>query len=418
MITFTSLHRLLGQLPGPVTDEMVDLAVTEGLAETTDLDWKSRLPEIKNLSQQDFPKDVAAMANSGGGLIVFGIEESDKKATKRVDAGVLTEQHERALRGVAVSAISPPVMGLDIQRVGEEGARVVVVVIPPTVDGPHLIYRENYFGAPIRNDADTVWMKERQIEAMYRARFDERRHADEALVSMYEEALHGRDIQEYAWLVAVAHPRLPAVGQARPTQEQARTSFEEGASFGRLNRLDGGHAHPLANVPLHNLRAGLRRWKAVNVRGFSGSNGWRNTEAALHHDGSVSLATAIGGHPVGWDSFDPGGTVRTKSIEIALTDFMGLVRAASKKMGSSEYDIRIGIESDNGADLTIEATDAWGMQLDAPLQIPSFTPVTVTIQADVSREDYREQLRSLAEDCINQCGALHLTILRIDDHSE
>ena len=128
MITFTSLHRLLGQMPGPVTDEMVDLAVSDGLAETTDLDWKSRLPDIKGLSQQDFPKDVAAMANSGGGVIVFGIEEKDKKATGRVDVGGLTEQHERALRSVAVSAISPSVMGLDIQRVGVEGTQIVVVV--------------------------------------------------------------------------------------------------------------------------------------------------------------------------------------------------------------------------------------------------------------------------------------------------
>lgn len=417
MITFTSLHRLLGQMPGPVTDEMVDLAVTEGLAETTDLDWKSKLPDIKGLSQHDFPKDVAAMANSGGGVIVFGIEEKDKKATGRVDIGVLTEQHERALRSVAVSAISPPIMGLDIQRVGDEGDQVVVVAIPPTIDGPHLIYKENYFGAPIRNDADTVWMKERQIETMYRARFEEQRHATESLDNVYEEALQGRDTQKHAWFVAVALPRFPAMRTARPTQEEARASFEEGASFGRLNGLDGGHPHPLANVPFHTLRAGLRRWKAVNVRGFSGGNAWRETEAALHHDGSVSLATAIGGYPVGWESFDPGGTIRTKSIEIALTDFMGLVRAASKQTGSSEYEIRIGIESESGAGLVIKTTDAWGMQLDAPFEIPRFTPVTATIQADASREDYREQLRGLAEDCINQCGALHLTIIREDDHS-
>jgi len=53
--------------------------------------------------------------------------------------------------------------------------------VPAGADGPHLIYYTNeYFGAPIRDNADTVWMKERQTEAMYRARFDERRHAAEA----------------------------------------------------------------------------------------------------------------------------------------------------------------------------------------------------------------------------------------------
>jgi hypothetical protein len=44
----------------------------------------------------------------------------------------------------------------------------MVVVVPASTEGPHLIYRDDLFGAPIRNDADTEWMKERQIDAMYR----------------------------------------------------------------------------------------------------------------------------------------------------------------------------------------------------------------------------------------------------------
>lgn len=41
----------------------------------SDLDWKSELPSAKGLPQTDFPKDVAAMASSGG-VIVFGVRES------------------------------------------------------------------------------------------------------------------------------------------------------------------------------------------------------------------------------------------------------------------------------------------------------------------------------------------------------
>ena len=70
---FTALHRALGVAPGPLTDELLDAAVSSGVMETTDLDWKSELPPAKGLPQTDFPKDVAAMANSGGGVIVFGV---------------------------------------------------------------------------------------------------------------------------------------------------------------------------------------------------------------------------------------------------------------------------------------------------------------------------------------------------------
>jgi hypothetical protein len=65
----------LGRDPGPLTDEMIDEAVAQGIAETDDLDWKTRLPPTRGLNESDFPKDIAAMANSGGGVIVYGITE-------------------------------------------------------------------------------------------------------------------------------------------------------------------------------------------------------------------------------------------------------------------------------------------------------------------------------------------------------
>lgn len=66
-MTFTALHRHLGDPPGPLTDAMVDRAIGQGLRETDDLDWKSELPPLGAIPSSDFPKDVAAMANSGGG---------------------------------------------------------------------------------------------------------------------------------------------------------------------------------------------------------------------------------------------------------------------------------------------------------------------------------------------------------------
>ena len=161
---FTALHRALGRGPGPLTDELLDSAVAAGATESDDLDWKSELPPQKGLPQTDFPKDVAAMANSGGGLIVFGVHESQKAATGRTDVGDFDEGYERSLRSAAITEITPPVFGLNVFRLGStEGEHAVIVEVPASVDGPHLIHRGDYFGAPVRNDADTVWMKERQI---------------------------------------------------------------------------------------------------------------------------------------------------------------------------------------------------------------------------------------------------------------
>jgi hypothetical protein len=82
------------------------------------------------------------------------------------------------------------VFGLNVHRLEADGKRAIAVEVPASIGGPHLIYRNDYFGAPIRNDSDTVWMKERQIEAMYRARFEERRHASEALDALFSAEAH------------------------------------------------------------------------------------------------------------------------------------------------------------------------------------------------------------------------------------
>lgn len=192
-MSFTALHRALGIEPSLITDDLLDAAVAEGVSEAHDLDWKATLPDAKGLPQKDVVKDIAAMANSGGGIIVFGVKETQKAAAERVDAGECDEGFERSLRSAAVTAISPPVFGLNIYRLERHGKRAIVLEVPASVDGPHLIYKGEFFAAPLRNDADTVWMRERQVEAMYRARFEQRRHAAEALDTLYSEACAGRD---------------------------------------------------------------------------------------------------------------------------------------------------------------------------------------------------------------------------------
>ena len=130
-MVFTAIHRALGVAPGPLTNDLLDAAVTAGVAETDDLDWKSALPPASGVPNTDFPKDVAAMANSCGGLIVFGVDEEQKAATDRVDVGEVSETYERTLRSAAITAISPPVFGLGIDTVtSPEGKRAVIVQVP------------------------------------------------------------------------------------------------------------------------------------------------------------------------------------------------------------------------------------------------------------------------------------------------
>lgn len=414
-MTFTPLHRILGLPPSPLTDEIIDQAVAAAVMETDDLDWKSELPPAKGLKEGDYPKDVAAMANNGGGMIVYGVEEDQKAATGRKDTGELKEGHERALRSIAITAITPPVFGLEIRQLGEK-TRAVAVMVPASVDGPHLVYRNEYFGAPIRNDADTVWMKERQIEAMYRARFDEQRRSNEAIESLYAEAAAGRDTAKRAWLIAVAHPRIPGT-LVRPTAEQSRKIFEQaGVTTFSYSHRNG--FRPFESVDLLNQRPGLRRWVAPNTA-TSDSSRWREAWAAVHHDGSVTVIAAVGGHRKSSDGYFEGGEVEARAVEGAVADFTALVRTTAAALHHGEYDCRVGIEWTGQKPLTLLTVDNTGYTYDGvSTPLSAYTPVGVTIDAGSSDAEFHQQVYRLAEDCVNQGGITYLHVITKPEQAE
>lgn len=413
-MTFTALHRVLGRAPGPLTNEMLDAAVAAGVMETDDLDWKSELPPTKGASSTDFPKDVAAMANSGGGMIVYGVLESQKAATGRVGVGELTEVHERALRSAAITAISPPVFGLDVQMLGGDKCAAVALIVPASVDGPHLIYRGEYFGAPIRNDADTVWMKERQIEAMYRARLDERRRAVETLDRLYAEEVANRTENECAWLVAVAHPRLPVTG-LQLTRDDARRIVSTGMKQA-LVYCGRGTRHPVENVEAHNPRAGLRRWVA-SFHPERADSGWQEARLSIHRDGSVSWACAVGGVPVSSTENLRGSQVLATRVEAAIADLMGAVRAIADWTGAREYDLRVGIDWPRDTPLEFLGTDPLGYPMGTgAAALRHYSPVEVTVDARADAVAFHQSVHDLALDCVNQGGVIQLRQIEPPDH--
>ncbi|WP_459982142.1 AlbA family DNA-binding domain-containing protein [Nocardioides sp. AN3] len=404
---FTPLHQALGLPAGPITDELLDVAVREGLAETDGIDWKRQTPEVKGLPQSDFPKDVAAMANSGGGVIVFGIDEDQKLAIGRLDIGELNEeQYERALRSAAVTGIHPPIFGLQVSFVGEPGRRALVVVVPASEDGPHLIYRNEYFGAPVRNDADTVWMRERQIEQMYRARFEARRQLTEDLNVLYDETTSGKPIHERAWFIAVAHPRIPVQARERMDREEARTIYNH------AYRLAPGYAstrvhHPIQMIDYQNPRPGLRRWVARDAAETDASR-WKSAWATVHFDGALTIAAAIGAGR-NRDGFDEAYRIDSARCESTIADFMALLRATGNALGVGEYEVKVGIEWSGEQDLIIQTVDELNFVWEhGSIPLPRFVPVVSTVRNDVDHATFITQCRELALDVVNQGGVQDL----------
>ncbi|MDQ2874540.1 MAG: hypothetical protein M3Y33_06945 [Actinomycetota bacterium] len=110
--------------------------------------------------------------------------------------------------------------------------------------------------------------------------------------------------------------------------------------------------HPLESVDLRNPRPGLRRWVAVNT-GTGEHSAWKESWAGIHYDGSVTLATAVGGHRKGGAEYPEGWLVRSSAIECAIADVMALVRATAEATDNGEYEVRVGIDWTGEQPLTI-----------------------------------------------------------------
>jgi hypothetical protein len=207
----------------------------------------------------------------------------------------------------------------------------------------------------------------------------------------------------------VAHPRIPGA-LTRLTRDEAREVFKA-ARTTTLSFSKNTGVHPLENVEHVNPRPGLRRWVAPNTATGDRSI-WKEAWASVHHDGSVSLAAAVGGHRMSVDGYFEGWQVEGRGIESAVADFMALVHANAQALHQDEYDVRVGVEWAGEQPLSILTIDGSGFTYDGvstPLR--AFTSIRSTLRASASAADFHRQVYELAEDCVNQGGLAHLHVI-------
>ncbi len=412
-LRFTAIHRALGVEPCPLDWALVEQAVAAGVAEQTDLDWKRERYDTKPNWHEEFAKDVAAMANSGGGLIVLGVNEdrATSAATSFAETVELTDSDEQMFRSTIYSRISPPVAGVTFSRLANDNHAVLVIGVPPSADAPHLIERQTLFCAPFRDGTRTEWMRERQLAAAYRARFSDATVLEQRLISLYDEVTNCTYADQRVCFVAVAVPESP-----RPTilgrlgRDAARPIFAD--AFDLRSKFAGQGVHPLRDTggnlfaPKQALRRQTARYDAED-----GNPKHRSGLGSVHDDGSISMAWSIGG--MLQRSVGGPHELSARFVEAAVADFVALVGAASRVLGvDSRYELQAGLAWTGLDPIIIRLPDhSFGnYDQDAENSVPirRFQPVRATLDPAPSDHDLLEVARDLALDCVSQAGVTSL----------
>lgn len=402
---YTPLHRLLGEAPGSITDAMIDAVIAQKLEESQELDFKTRLPDQKSMRSDDIVKDITALANAGGGVLVYGVEDQEKVAIARTDAGELSENYERSLQQLCTNAITPPVLGVKAYSVGAEPTRAVVLVVPPTVDSPHMFFANEKFAVPLRVNADTIWLRESQIAAAYRARFESASRAQRELEDLYEQIAEALEPERGAVLVGVARPRTPSVLTGRRDPDEARSIANAATLLARWWLAGNEKYHPLEDIAIYADRPGLRSWV---MPANDDAETWRKAHAAIFDDGSIGLSWRAGGHRHGARG-EPlsGWTVRTPAIEGFVGALLALVHAAAEQRPTGEVEVMVGIEwaPPESKSLPIRFVEKDDVETSPKtLTGKRFRRVLHAVDPSVSDSEFIQAAIEIATDCLNQIG--------------
>ncbi|GII96343.1 hypothetical protein Ssi02_65740 [Sinosporangium siamense] len=162
--------------------DVIALIGREEAAEAADLDYKERVHAKNEEQKVEFCKDVVAMANDRGGILVIGVKEDGQRAVPeevtKVDVG---DSEQRRLHDVLLN-LSPHPLQVDILAVedpDDPGHGVLLVVVERSGLAPHALldtrdkthHRDGWLRFPIRNGAATRWMLEPEVATRYRDRF-------------------------------------------------------------------------------------------------------------------------------------------------------------------------------------------------------------------------------------------------------
>ncbi len=339
MTQLPRINALLGCEPSQVAEEALHGLVAGRVAEDQDLEFKQVLYGNSDADKRELAADVAALANTVGGLLIVGIRDADGVAAELTPVP-LGEDEVLRMRQVIASAVAPP-LDLAVHRVSapDSDAGYYLIEIPASADAPHAVRTNDALRYPRRDGARKRWLAESEVADAYRNRFTA---ASQQVARLEEVRREGEaqlpppgvtaDIEgsaEFAWLSIALSPNRPGHMTLNLGCINAARDFVRDAP--RI-RIFGSAFTETSSVP----RAGFRR---VVIPLQPDEYGRPHAGLAhLHTDGCGFAAAQVGREPPRRDGAESSGSIRVDDEWLvceALTILDLLAQHAAETCGAS-----------------------------------------------------------------------------------
>jgi hypothetical protein len=299
------LHRLAFRLGAELTEltpahlrTLCDLRIPED----ADLDFKSE--DSYTTSGQDgldeLAKDVTALANARGGLIIIGITEDSQGCAESLSEVVVSDkkigQMYNGLRARVVPYL-PDIWISNLETAPGSGKGCVLIAVPGSALAPHAVRmtsRPQYSFAR-RVGRTTAWLEESEIAALYRDRFrlaEEHRDKVAKVLALGSEWTRrdGSAATARIWLELALAPSVPAERFVDPAHIRGLSGF-----FSEQSK-PGALPHPLfrdfEGQRPEVLRGRLRlrpRMSSTAIEGYADGRVYLRAEVGLP---PITLASA------------------------------------------------------------------------------------------------------------------------------
>lgn len=155
----------------PSWQELVEF-IAGGAQESQRIEFKSQFYGSGGNENAELAKDLSALANTEGGLILFGINEVAKDDTGELCPIQIDETFDARMRQVISSTVSPHLpfscWWLRSEPDGTNG--VMVVHVPRSPFAPHAISQSKELSYPVRRGTTTAYLREPELARAYELR--------------------------------------------------------------------------------------------------------------------------------------------------------------------------------------------------------------------------------------------------------
>jgi predicted HTH transcriptional regulator len=172
------LTAALGRHPDDLTEDDLQRAVENHIPESADLDWKKDFYKGTDPGKKELAKDVSAMANTAGGMVVIGVHDGNQDHAHDLDpVDPEPGRGEEWIRSVLANWIQPvvPNVGVRVVESATKAGKIYwVLTVPPSPQAPHAVAapgNDYHFRVHVRHGTTTRTLAESEIAQRYRDRF-------------------------------------------------------------------------------------------------------------------------------------------------------------------------------------------------------------------------------------------------------